>query len=295
MTSLRGKVVFITGSAGGIGAEVAKLLHGMGAKLVLTDADASGLEALSKSLGSEDRVLTGVADVRDLNALQDLASRAVARFGGIDIVLANAGIISFGSVLNMEPTVFKRVLEVDLLGVFHTVRAALPSVIERKGYVLVVSSAAAFGGSPGLTPYNAAKAGVENFANGLRIELADLGVAVGIAHMSWVDTPMVQEANTEMTTFQKMFGGMPGSMGQTVPAGQCATAFVKAMQRRQSRVFCPRWVSVLRWVRPLITSRLAERPLRKAARELLPQLDAEAAALGRATSRRVEALENPKG
>ena len=67
-------------------------------------------------MGADDQVLTGVADVRDLSAMQDLATRAVDRFGGIDVVLANAGIISFGSVLNMDPAVFKRVLDVDLLG-----------------------------------------------------------------------------------------------------------------------------------------------------------------------------------
>ncbi|MCX2934852.1 SDR family oxidoreductase [Mycobacterium sp. CVI_P3] len=295
MRSLSGKVVFITGSAGGIGTEVTRLLHGMGAKLVLTDADADALAALSESLGSDDRVLTGVTDVRDLSAMQELAARAVERFGGIDIVLANAGIISFGSVLNLDSAVFKRVLDVDLLGVFHTVRATLPAVVERKGYVLVVSSVAAFGAAPGITPYLAAKAGVEHFANGLRIEVAHQGVDVGLAHMSWVDTPMVREATTELTTFKRMYGSMPGPMGRTVPADQCAAAFVQAMQRRQRHVFCPRWAGIMRWIRPAIASRLAERPLRTIARKFLPVMDAEAAALGRGTSRRVEALEKPQG
>ena len=71
-------------------------------------------------------------------------SQGVARFGGIDVVMANAGIASYGSVLAVDPDIFKRVLDINVLGVFHTVRAALPSLIESNGYVLVVSSLAAF-------------------------------------------------------------------------------------------------------------------------------------------------------
>lgn len=293
--SLNGKVVFITGAAGGIGAEVARQLIGRGAKLVLTDADERSLMTTAAELGLPDRVLAATVDVRDLAAMQAVAARAVEKFGGIDIVLANAGIIGMGSVLNIDPEVFKRVIDVDVLGVFHTVRCALPEVIKRKGYVLIVSSAAAFSGAPGITPYSAAKAAVEQFANGLRIEMADYGVDVGVAHMSWVDTPMVREATGETTTFQKMFGNAPGPLGRTVPAADCATAFVTAMTRRQNYVFCPRWVGVLRWIRPLLSSRLAEAPLRKVARELLPELDAEVAAQGGGTSARIAALEHRDG
>ena len=91
------------------------------------------------------------------------------------MVVANAGIASYGSVLAVDPATFKRVIDINLLGVFHTVRAALPSVIENKGYVLVVSSMAAFGAMAGLASYNASKAGVEHFANALRLEVKHLG------------------------------------------------------------------------------------------------------------------------
>jgi NAD(P)-dependent dehydrogenase (short-subunit alcohol dehydrogenase family) len=198
--------------------------------------------------------------------------------------------MSFGSVLNIDPAVFKRVIDIDLLGVFHTVKAVLPSLIERKGYALIVSSAAAYSGSPGLTPYNAAKAGVENFANGFRTEVADLGVAVGTAHMSWVDTPMTRETKSEITTFHKMYGSQLGPMSRMATPQQCAEAFATAIQRRSRHVYCPRWVGILPWIRPLISTRVAERPMRTLAREMLPQLDAEAAAHGRGLTARVESL-----
>jgi NAD(P)-dependent dehydrogenase (short-subunit alcohol dehydrogenase family) len=192
MTSLQGKVVFITGGARGIGAEVARRLRNKGAKLVMTDLNQAELTALAAELG-EDRVLTAVADVRDLPAMQVVAARAVERFGGIDVVVANAGIASYGSLLQVDPEAFKRVLDVNVLGVFHTVRAALPALIERRGYVLIVSSLAAYAAAPGLTPYNASKAGVEILANALRLEVAHHGVSVGSAHMSWIDTALVRD------------------------------------------------------------------------------------------------------
>jgi NAD(P)-dependent dehydrogenase (short-subunit alcohol dehydrogenase family) len=169
MASVNGKVVLITGGANGIGAEVARRLHAKGAKLVLTDLDAGQLKDVAAGLG-EDRVLTVVADVRELSAMQAAADKAIERFGGIDIVMANAGIGAFGSVLEIDPAAFKTVVDVNLMGVFYTVRAALPSVIERRGYVLVVSSLAAFAAAPGMASYDASKAGVEHFANSLRLE-----------------------------------------------------------------------------------------------------------------------------
>jgi len=142
MGSVNGKVALITGGANGIGAETARRLHTKGAKLVLTDLDEGKLKVLAAELG-EDRVLTVVADVRELSAMQAAVDQGVERFGGIDIVMANAGIATYGSVLNVDPEAFKTLLDVNVLGVFHTVRAALPSVIDRRAYVLIVSSLAA--------------------------------------------------------------------------------------------------------------------------------------------------------
>ena len=192
MGSVNGKVALITGGANGIGAEVARQLHDKGARVVLTDVDEGLLKEVAARIG-EDRVLTVVADVRDLSAMQNAVDKGIERFGGIDIVMANAGIGTYGSVLQVDPEAFRTLIDVNVVGVFHTVRATLPSVINRRGYVLIVSSAAAYLALPGLAPYNAAKAGVEHFANALRLEVARLGVDVGSAHMSWIDTPLVRE------------------------------------------------------------------------------------------------------
>lgn len=287
MGSVSGKVVLITGGAAGVGAEVARLLHAKGAKLVLVDVDEAQLARQAAALGG-DRVLTVVADVRDLAAMQAAAGQAVQRFGGIDVVLANAGIASYGSVLQVDPEAFKRLLDINVLGVFHTVRAALPSIIDRRGYVLIVSSLAAFAAAPGLAPYNASKAAVEHFANALRLELAYRGVDVGSAHMSWIDTAMVRDSKADLPTFTEMLSRMPGPLKHTTSVARCGAAFVKGIEGRKSRVYCPGWVGAMRWLRPVLSTRLGEAPVRQFVPDILPRMDAEVAALGRSNSAHVE-------
>jgi NAD(P)-dependent dehydrogenase (short-subunit alcohol dehydrogenase family) len=295
MTSLHDKVVFITGGARGIGAEVARRLRNKGARLVLTDLDQAELAALAAELG-EDRVLTAVADVRDLPAMQAAAAKAVERFGGIDVVVANAGIISLGSLLHVDPDAVKRVLDVNVLGVFHTVRAALPAVIDRRGYVLIVSSLAAYAAAPGLAPYNASKAGIEILANALRLEVAHLGVGVGSAHMSWIDTALVRDSKADMPSFGELLARLPWPLNKTTTVDACADAFVKGIEARADRIYCPRWVGLFRWLKPVLSTPVGELPIRKTTAELLPRMDAEAAALGRSMSAfNVESLRQTRG
>jgi NAD(P)-dependent dehydrogenase (short-subunit alcohol dehydrogenase family) len=290
MGSVNGKVALITGGANGIGAEVARQLHDKGARVVLTDVDEGLLKEVAARIG-EDRVLTVVADVRDLSAMQNTVDMGIERFGGIDIVMANAGIGTYGSVLQVDPEAFRTLIDVNVVGVFHTVRATLPSVINRRGYVLIVSSAAAYLALPGLAPYNAAKAGVEHFANALRLEVARLGVDVGSAHMSWIDTPLVRESKADLSTVREMLASLPGPLAKTTSVEKCGDAFVKGIEARKRRINCPGWVEVLRWIRPLLATRMVEAQAVKTASELLPKMDAEVAALGRSMSARTEVLE----
>jgi len=290
MGSVNGKVALITGGATGVGAEVARRLHDKGARVVLTDVDEGLLKEVAARIG-EDRVLTVVADVRDLSAMQNAVDKGIERFGGIDIVMANAGIGTYGSVLQVDPEAFRTLIDVNVVGVFHTVRATLPSVIDRQGYVLIVSSGAAYLAFPGLAPYNASKAGVEHFANALRLEVAHLGVDVGSAHMSWIDTPLVRESKADLSTVREMLASLPGPLAKTTSVEKCGDAFVKGIEARKRRINCPGWVEVLRWIRPLLATRMVEAQAAKTASELLPKMDAEVAALGRSMSARTEVLE----
>lgn len=287
---LEGTVAFITGAARGIGAETARALAGRGVRLLLTDLDEAPLRELVAELG-EDTVLGVVADVCDLASMQAAVDRAVERFGGIDHVIANAGIASYGSVAEVDPLTFKRVLDVNVLGVFHTVRAALPSLLERKGYVLVVSSLAAFTPAPGLAAYNASKAGAEHFANALRLELGWQGVAVGCAHMSWIDTPLVQDAKKDLSAFRRMLESLPYPLGGTTSVEACVKAFVDAVEHRRRHVYVPGWVAAVAQGRNSVTSRIIQLVVDRKTPELLPLMDEEVRRLGRSTSARNTALD----
>lgn len=285
MSSVHGKVVFITGGARGVGAATAAQLVNRGAKVVLVDLEAGPLSELLERLGSENATsITG--DVTDLEDMQAAVAHGVERFGGIDMVIANAGIASYGSVATVDPTIFRRLIDINVTGVFHTVRAALPQIVQRKGYILVVSSEAAYAPAPGLAAYNASKAGVEHFANALRLELGYQGVAVGSAHMSWIDTPMVNDAKQDLEAFRQMLSRLPGPLGATTSVEKCAEAFARGIERRSARVNVPGWVEVLRWLKPALTSKVAELQGRREVRQLLPLMDQEVSRLGRSASAR---------
>lgn len=285
MGSLQGKTVLITGGGNGVGAQTARELRKRGANLVLTDIDQKALDAVVAELGG-DSALGIVADVTSLESMQSAVAQTIERFGGVDVVMANAGIATYGTVLNVDPAAFYRLIDININGVFNTVRAALPSIIDRKGYVLVVSSLAAYAVAPSLAAYGTSKAGVENFANALRLEVSHLGVDVGSAHMSWIDTPMVRDAKSDLPAFKEMLGRMPPPLGKTTTIDKCGTAFAKGIEKRKRRVFCPGWVRWLRLGKPLLSTNGGEYAIRRNAAELVPELDAQVAALGRSVSSR---------
>ena len=279
------QVVLITGGARGIGAETAKALAAKGAKLVLTDLDRAALDETAAAIGA-DRCLAVVADVCDLPSMEAAVKAGVERFGRLDTVVANAGIASYGSVLNTDPAAFKRVLDINVLGVFHTARATLPAVIESQGYILVVSSLAAFAAAPGLAAYNASKAGAEHFANALRLEVHHQGVQVGSAHMSWIDTPLVQDAKKDLGSFNELLSKLPYPLGRTTSVDACVKAFVRGIEKRSRHVYCPGWVRGVGLNRNVVNSAAGSRAVLPHVPEILPRMDAEVAALGRATSAR---------
>ena len=218
--------------------------------------------------------------------MEAAVAAGVERFGRLDSVIANAGIASYGSVLNTDPATFKRVMDINVLGVFHTARATLPALIESKGYFLVVSSLAAFAAAPGLSAYNASKAGAEHFANALRLEVAHQGVTVGCAHMSWIDTPLVRDAKSDLPAFQELLTKLPYPLGKTTDVESCVKAFVKGVEKRSRHVYCPRWVRGIGLNRNVVNSPVGNLPILRHVADILPRMDAQVAALGRATSAR---------
>jgi NAD(P)-dependent dehydrogenase (short-subunit alcohol dehydrogenase family) len=235
---VRDRTVLITGAARGIGAETARRLAARGANLALVGLEPDLLDQLSGELG--DRAVSWEADVRDAAAVGRAVDGAVERFGGIDVVMANAGIAPpVGTVAAGDPEAFERVIDVNLFGVWRTVRATLPHVRARRGYVLCIASMAAAIHGPLMASYNVAKAGVEALADSLRPELAGDGVDVGCAYFGFIDTDMVRDAFAESPT-QRLRAQAPAALTRPLPVAAAAQGLERGIERRARRIIVPR-------------------------------------------------------
>ncbi len=196
---VNGRTVFITGAARGIGAAAAERLHAKGANVALVGLEPERLAALAERLG-ERRAAWFETDVTDLDALQEAVDGTVARFGGIDVAIANAGIAFTGSLAGAPVEQVERTLAVNFLGVWRTDRAVIQQIVERRGYLLNISSLSAVAHAPLMGPYTAAKAGVEALTDALRIESAPSGARVGCAYFGFIDTDLVKAAYAQPST-----------------------------------------------------------------------------------------------
>jgi NAD(P)-dependent dehydrogenase (short-subunit alcohol dehydrogenase family) len=276
---VKGKVVLITGAARGIGAQAARVLAGRGARLALVGLEPDLLRELCDDLG-EGHVWCQ-ADVTSQEQLDAAVRRTVDEIGGVDVVVANAGIASYGSVRQIDPEAFARTVDINLTGVFRTVHSALPHVVDRRGYVLVVASMASFTPLGGLAAYNASKAGAEALGLALRQEVAHLGVDVGICHPAWIDTDMVRGAMQDLAAFRSTRETLPWPANSTTSVEECARRIADGIARRRSRIYVPRSVLAANVGRPLTSSPLVLRLMRSKLATLMPQLEQDVESLGR--------------
>ncbi|GAA2429598.1 short-chain dehydrogenase/reductase [Streptomyces glaucus] len=263
---LAGRTVLVTGAAGGIGAACARALRARGANLALAGRTASSVAALARELGGEGTLSLGV-DVTDRAALDDAVARTVDRFGRLDVVFANAGIAPArpATIATVDPAVFERVIEVNLLGAWRTVRAALPQIIAHRGHVLVNASVYAYVNGAVNSAYAASKAAVEQLARALRVELSPHGATAGVLYPGWVRTGMARPAfgGDDLATRMRE-ACFPGSFAAAIPAEAVARRVVTGIERRTASITVPRrWqpVGILRGVvNPLCDRLLIRNP-----------------------------------
>ncbi|MGY1785738.1 short-chain dehydrogenase/reductase [Geodermatophilus sp. SYSU D00698] len=276
-TPLAGRAVLVTGAARGIGAELARRAAARGARVALAGLEPELLARVADELGPGH--LWVECDVTDAEALRAAVARAVDTFGGLDVIVANAGIAPLTTVMTSSAHALSRTIEVNLTGAVLTAHAALPEVAQRRGHVLLVSSAAAFTVLPGMSAYCAAKAGLERFGDALRLEVAHRGVTVASAHPTWIDTDLVRDTEAALPTFAATRRSLPGPLGAYTSVEDCAEALVENLETRGRRVFVPRSVGVVSALRQAVTGAVAEKLMIRLSAARVPQLERDVAAL----------------
>jgi NAD(P)-dependent dehydrogenase (short-subunit alcohol dehydrogenase family) len=246
---VKGRTVFITGAARGIGAAAAARLYAKGANVALVGLEPERLEQNARALG--ERAVFFEADVTDLSALEGAVSATVERFGGIDVAIANAGIAFTGSLATAPVEQVERTLAVNLLGVWRTDRAVLGELTKSRGYLLNISSLSAIAHAPLMGPYTAAKSGVEALTDTLRMEMTPSGVQVGCAYFGFIDTDLVR-ASFAQPSAQMMTSELPGFMRNPAPLSKAIDAIERGIESRSARVWAPRWVGAMMILRGVL-------------------------------------------
>jgi NAD(P)-dependent dehydrogenase (short-subunit alcohol dehydrogenase family) len=256
LSELPGRRILITGAARGIGAATARRLHARGAQVVLAGIEPELLAKVAAECGDS---LAVSCDVRDRRQVEAAVEAAADHLGGLDVVIANAGVAAQLPLVGGDPEIFERTIEVNLLGVYYTLRAAAPHIAHERGYALAIASLAAAVHPPLLGAYCAAKAGVEALGDVLRIELASSGARVGVAYFAELDTEMVSRGFG--TKAAGALGARRGPFTRVTPLEVGIDAIERGIANRSRRVVAPGSVAIA-----LHTRMLAQRFVDRAAR-----------------------------
>ena len=241
--------MLITGAARGIGAALARRLHDRGARVALAGREPDLLADVAASCGDAP---WRRCDVTDVDQVNEAVETAVDALGGLDVVVANAGVASQLPLVGGDPEVLRQHLDVNVMGVYHTIRAAGPYISHPRGYAVLISSLGAAVNPPLLGAYSASKAAVEALGNALRGELAPSGARVGVAYFAELETDMTSRGfGTRAAT--ALIGGRAPTRVSPLEVG------IDALERgitRRSRRICAPW-----WVAPILPTRMTAQRL----------------------------------
>ena len=260
MGRLGDKVVIVTGSGQGIGEGIALAAAAEGAHVVCAGRTLEKVERTAATIRERGvKALARQCDVRNREQVEAAVEAAAECLGGLDVVVANAGVAAQLPLVGGDPAVFERTIEVNLLGVYYTLRAAGPHIAHERGYALAISSLAAALHPPLLGAYCASKAGVEALADSLRVELYPSGARVGVAYFAELDTDMVRRGFG--TAAAQRMGEVRRPGRRVAPLEVGIDAIERGIARRARHVTAPRWVA------PLLPMRmLAQRAVEAATR-----------------------------
>ncbi|OCB78024.1 3-ketoacyl-ACP reductase [Flavobacterium crassostreae] len=225
MNHLKNKNALITGAGKGIGKAIALALAKEGVNLILVARTAEDIEKLATKVRSLRVQATAIcADVADINSVNKAVTKALAEYKTIDILINNAGIAAFGKFLELEPTQWERIIQVNLMGTYYTTRAVLPSMIERQtGDIINISSTAGLAGNAVTSAYSASKFAVLGLTDSLMQEVRKHNIRVTAITPSTVATDMAKDL--------KLTDGNPDSVMQAEDMAELIVAQLKLNRR----------------------------------------------------------------
>ena len=226
------KVVLITGGCAGIGRALAMRFAQAGARLVILDLQRDGLDSLVQHLSDHHNceALGLVCDVADAQAVQRAVAQTLERFGGIDVLVNNAGITHRSTFAETEMAVFQRIMAVNYFGAVHCTKAALPSLIARRGQVVVLSSLSGFAPLLYRSAYNASKHALHGLFETLRAELKGSGVNVMLVCPGFTATDLRKNALVGDGSVSQQ---PPLAIGKVASAQDVAEAIYRGALRRR--------------------------------------------------------------
>lgn len=275
--SLSGKRLVITGASRGIGAAIARQAVSRGANVALVGLESERLRALSDELAPS--ACWFEADVRDGASLRAAIDQAAEAMGGIDVVIANAGVVEYGTVRQTSYESFERVIDININGVFRTLRDSTPHLRRSKGNAVVIASAASFAVLPGTASYGASKAGAEMLGLTYRQEVAHLGITVGVAHLTFVNTDLLHSADSAMPSFAEMRQKLPYPAKLVVDVDVAAASLIDGIVHRSTRIYVPGALLWGNWLRPVLASPLAWPLAKRLASKFVPLIERDVAML----------------
>jgi len=231
MNRFKEKTVLVTGAASGIGLATARRFLDEGAHVVMLDIDEAGLKQAAAGL-PQDRILVQAGDTAKKDTAVAAVKAAVDRFGGLHILVNNAGVATEGDIMQTSEEDFDRVMSVNVAGYFHMAKAAMPELVKVKGSIVMTSSVSGLGGDWNTFAYNTSKGAVSNMVRAMALDAGKDGVRVNAVNPSFTDTGMTQDMLKDAELVAKFKERLPLGAPEDAEGIAAAIAFLASADAR---------------------------------------------------------------